>query len=185
VLIIAIGGTVGWMNQGQYQLGGAFIGSGGAGIWSALQIPLDPAGKTAALRVNSATFSEQFAGLFAALGATGDGSDAIGEVKMISRDTARYKTLTYAVTATPTNPRQINSILEMTGTVTFNGPDIIGVTYTINVYPVNIPAGSPFHGYPNTDLNGDGFPDPGAQPIVVPNVLPIQGADSAKRVTLP
>ena len=68
--LLAAAATVGW-NQRQYQLGGSWIGSGGAGIWSALQIPLDPAGKTAALRVHSATYSQQFAGLFAALGATG------------------------------------------------------------------------------------------------------------------
>lgn len=182
-LLIAVGATVGWMNQRHYQLGGGFIGSGGAGIWNALQIPLDPAGRTAALRVNSATFSEQFAGLFAALGATGDGSDAIGEVEMISRDTARYGTLTYAVAAVPGNPRQINSIIVMTGTIKFKGPDTIEATYTINVYPVNLPATSPFYGLPNADVNGDGYPDSGAQPIVIPGVLPIQGVDTAKRVT--
>jgi hypothetical protein len=184
VLLLAAGATVAGMHQRQYQLGGGFIGSGAAGIWSALQIPIDPAGKTAALRVNVAAFSEQFAGLFAALGATGDASDAIGEVEMISRDTGKYKTLSYAVAAVPGNPRQINSIHVMTGTVKFTDCDTIEVTYTINVYPVNLPATSPFYGYPNTDVNGDGYPDPRAQPIVISGVLPIQGVDIAKRVTL-
>lgn len=171
-LPIAVGVTVGWKNQGHYQLGGGWIGGGGAGIWSALQIPLDPAGRTAALQVSSATFSEQFAGLFAALGATGNGSDAIGEMEMISRDTARYGTLTYAVQDVPGNPKQINSILLMTGTVKFTGPDTIVVTYTINVYPAA------------ADANGDGYPDPGSEPILIPGVLPIQGVDTAKRVTI-
>jgi len=184
VLLIAIGAMAGWMSQRQYQLGGTFIGSGGAGIWSAFQIPLDPAGKTAALRVKSATFSEPFAGLFAVLGATGEGSDAVGEMEMIDRNTARYSSLSYAVADVPGNPKQINSILTMTGTVTFTGPDTIEVAYTINVYPVNIPATSPFHGFPNADVNGDGLPDAGAQPIIVPGVLPIQGVDVARRVKL-
>jgi hypothetical protein len=178
VLLIAAGATVGWKNQRQYQLGGGFIGSGGAGIWNALQIPLDPAGRTAALRVSSGTLSPQFAGLFAALGATGGGSDNVGEVEMISHDTARFGTLGYGRMEVPGNPLQINTIFVMTGTVKFTGPDTIEVTYTINVYPVNVP------GLPNADVNGDGYPDPGAQPILIPGVLPIQGVDTAKRVTL-
>ena len=176
--------SLAWMETPQYQLGGAWIGSGGAGIWNALQIPLDPAGRTAALRVNSPTYSPQFAGLFAALGATANGSDAVGEMEMISRDTARYGTVFYGRMEVPGNPLQINSIFVMTGTVKFTGPDTIEVTYTINVYPVNIPVTSPFYGFPNADVNGDGYPDPGAQPIVIPGVLPIEGVDIAKRVTL-
>ena len=172
VLLIAVGSTVGWMNERQYKLGGGFIGSGGAGIWNALQIPLDPAGRTAALRVSSGTLSPQFAGLFAALGATGGGSDNVGEMEMISHDTARFGTVAYAREQVPGNPLQINSIFVMTGTVKFTGPDTIVVTYTINVYP----AGA--------DVNGDGYPDPGAQPIVIPGILPIQGVDTAKRVTV-
>jgi len=178
VLLIAVGSTVGWMNERQYKLGGGFIGSGGAGIWNALQIPLDPAGRTAALRVSSGTLSPQFAGLFAALGATGVGSDNVGEMEMISHDTARFGTLGYARMEVPGNPLQVNSIFVMTGTVKFTGPDNIEVTYTINVYPVNIP------GLPNADADNDGYPDPGAQPILIPGVLPIQGVDTAKRVTL-
>lgn len=176
-LLVAVGASVAWVNQRHYQLGGGWIGSGDAGIWNALQIPLDPAGKTAALRVNSASFSEQFAGLFALLGATGDGSDAIGEMDMISRDTARFGTLTYAVADVPGNPRQINSVIAMTGTVTFTDRDNIDVSYTLRVYPVNVA------GLPNADANGDGFPDPGAQELVIPGVLPIQGSDQARRVT--
>ena len=178
VLLIAAGATVGWKNQRQYQLGGAFIGSGGAGIWNALQIPLDPAGRTAALQVSTGAYSPGFAALLAALGATGGGSDFVGEVEMISHDTARFGTLGYARMEVPGNPLQVNSIFVMTGTVKFTGPDDIEVAYTINVYPVNVP------GFPNADVNGDGYPDPGAQPIVIPGALPIQGVDTAKRVTL-
>jgi hypothetical protein len=183
-LLIAIGASVVGMSQRHYQLGGAFIGSGGAGIWNALQIPLDPAGGTAALRVNTATLSPGFAGLLAALGATAGGSDNVGEMEMISRDTARFGTVGYGREQAPGNPLQINTIFVMTGTVKFTGPDTIEVTYTINVYPVNIPDTSPFYGLPNADVNGDGFPDAGAQPIIIPGVLPIRGVDIGKRVTL-
>ena len=172
VLLIAAGATVGWKNQKHYQLGGGFIGSGGAGIWNALQIPLDPAGQTAALRVSTGTLSPQFAGLYAALGATGLGNDNVGEMEMISHDTARFGTVAYAREQVPGNPLQINSIFVMTGTVKFTGPDDIDVTYTINVYPAA------------ADADSDGYPDPGAQPIVIPGVLPIQGLDHAKRVTV-
>lgn len=182
VLLIAVGASVGWENPKEthrhYQLGGGFVGSGGAGIWNALQVPLDPAGRTAALRVSSGTLSPQFAGLFAALGATAGGSDNLGEMEMISHDTARFGTLGYGRMEVPGNPLQINTIFVMTGTVKFTGPDTIVVTYTINVYPVNVP------GFPNADVNGDGYPDPGAQPILIPGVLPIHGVDTAKRVTL-
>jgi hypothetical protein len=172
VLLIAAGATVAGMNQRQYQLGGGFIGNGGAGIWNALQIPLDPAGRTAALRVSTGTYSPGFATLLAALGATGGGSDNVGEMEMISRDTARFGTVGYGREQVSGNPLQINTIFVMTGTVKFTGPDNIKVTYTINVYPAL------------ADGDGDGYPDPGAQPIVIPGVLPIQGVDTAKRVTL-
>jgi hypothetical protein len=172
LLLLAVGATVGWKNQRQYQLGGGWIGSGGAGIWNALQIPLDPAGRTAALRVKTATLSPEFAGLYAALGATGVGSDSVGEMEMISRDTARFGTVGYGREQVTGNPLQINSIFVMTGTVKFTGPDTIEVTYTINVYPAL------------ADADGDGFPEAGAEPILIPGVLPIQGVDVGKRVTL-
>ena len=186
LVIAVVALSIAWSDGGhrRYQLGGGWIGSGGAGIWNALQIPLDPAGRTAALRVSSPTYSPQIAGLFAALGATAGWSDNVGEVEMISRDTARFGTLGYGRVEVPGNPLQVNTIFAMTGTVKYTGPDTFEVTYTINVYPVNIPATSPFYGLPNADVNGDGYPDPGAQPILIPGVLPIQGVDIAKRVTL-
>lgn len=180
LVIAVVALSIAWSNGGhrRYQLGGGWIGSGGAGIWNALQIPLDPEGRTAALRVSSGTLSPQLAGLFAALGATAGGSDNVGEMEMISHDTARFGTLGYGRMEVPGNPLQINSIFVMTGTLKFTGRDTIEVTYTINVYPVNVP------GLPNADENGDGFPDLGAQPIVIPGSLPIQGVDIGKRVTL-
>ena len=172
LLIALVATSIAWSNEGRrhYQLGGGFIGSGGAGIWNALQIPLDPAGRTAALRVSTGTLSPQFAGLFAALGATGLGSDNVGEMEMISRDTARFGTVGYGRTEVPENPLQINRRVMM-GRMITSAPHTIQVTYTINVYPVNIPDTSPFYGLPNADENGDGFPDPGALIRSSPGVL--------------
>lgn len=171
-LVIATAASIGWMNQRQHQLGGGWIGGGASGIWNALQIPLDPAGKTAALRVKTTTLSDAFAGLFAGLGATALNSDAVGEMEMITKDTARFGTVFYGRANTAANPLQLNSIFVMTGTVKFTDPDSIAVSYTIEVYPAS------------ADANADGFPDEGAPDIEIPGLLPIQGLDYAKRVTL-
>ena len=97
---------------------------------------------------------------------------------MISNDTAKFGTLGYGRMQAPGNPVKMNSIFVMTGTVKFLGADEIEVHYFINVYPVNVKD------FPNADVNGDGYPDPGAQPIIIPGVLPVEGLELAKRVTL-
>lgn len=166
VLLIAVGASVGWKNQRQYQLGGGFIGNNGAGnIWNALQIPLDPEGRTAALRVNLTTYNADFAGLLAAFGADAV-SEFVGEGQMISRDTSKFGTVAYA--KQQGNPPQLRAILVMNGTVKFTGPDNIMVTYTVDVYPAA------------ADANLDGYPDAGAVPSVT-----IPGVDLAQRVPIP
>ena len=66
LLLFAVGATVGWTNQRRYQLGGAFIGKRVPGlVWNAVQTPLDPAGRTGALRVISAEDDAATAGLLA------------------------------------------------------------------------------------------------------------------------
>jgi hypothetical protein len=80
-LAIGAAASIAWVSQKQYQLGGGWIGNNGAGnIWSALQIPLDPAGRTAALRIHLPIYNADFAELLAAVGAD-SASDAVGEVK--------------------------------------------------------------------------------------------------------
>jgi hypothetical protein len=168
-LAIGAAASVGWMNQRQCQLGGGWIGNNGAGnIWSALQIPLDPAGRTAALRIHLPIYNADFAGLLAAVGAD-SASDAVGEVKMVRRDTARYQTVFYL--HVQGNPPTLRAIALNAGTVRFTGPDNFEVAYTIDVYPVNVP------GLPNADADADGLPDPGTTPLVT-----IPGLDTAKRV---
>jgi len=122
-------------DQQQYKLAGGFIGNNGAGnIWNALQIRLDPARRTAALRVNLTTYNAEFAGLLTAFGADAV-SDWVGEVTMISRDTAKYRSVAYATFGDPT---QLCAILVMNGTVQFTGPDNITVNYTVDVYPADV-----------------------------------------------
>ena len=168
-LVIGAAASIGWMNQGRCQLGGGWIGNNGAGnIWNALQIPLDPAGRTAALRIHLPIYNTDFAGLLAALGAD-TFNDAVGEVKMVGRDTADYRTVFYL--HAQGNPPTLRAIAVNAGTVKFTGPDNLEVAYTIDVYPVNVP------GLPNADADADGFPDPGSVPIIS-----IPGLDTAKRV---
>jgi len=172
VLLLAAVGTVAGMNQRHYQLGGAFIGNNGAGnIWSGLNIPLDPAGRSAALRVNLTIYNAEGAGLLAAFGADSL-SEFVGEQHMISRDTAKFGTVAYA--NQQGNPPQRRAIFVMNGTLKFTGPDNYTVDYTIDVYPVNVP------GLPNADANADGYPDTGTSPV-----LSIPGLDHASRVPLP
>lgn len=178
VLLIAAGATVAAMNQKHPQLGGGFIGNNGAGnVWNALQIPLDPAGRTAAVRVNMTAYNAEFAGLLAALGAD-TVTEFVGELAMISRDTAKYGSVAYA--NQQGNPPQRRAILVMNGKLHFTGPDSFTVNYTIDVYPVNVPDTSPFYGLPNADANADGYPDKGTLPV-----LSIPGLDYASRVPIP
>ena len=173
-LMIAIGATVGWTNQRQYRLGGAFIGNNGyGGIWTGFQVPLDPAGRTAAIRVKTTTTSADTAELLEAFGAD-TLSEFMLEAKMISRNTAKYSSVGYGLKQG--NPPQVCLILVMSGTMEFSGPDNFVVNYTLDVYPG--PANLP--GLPSADADLDGFPDLGTEPL-----MSIPGLDSAQRVPIP
>lgn len=147
-------------NQGQatHQLGGAYIGTGGGMTWTALHIPLDPAGRTAAVRINDLSYGEDFAGLIAMFGANA-GTEAVGHAQMISRDTAKAGFVGYFVQQG--NPPRICAIYTWTGTFTFTGTDTAVVKGPINVYPG--PAN--ILGLATADANGDGYPDPGVSPM--------------------
>ena len=178
VLLIAAGATLAWNSQQQYQLGGGFIGHGAGLVYSCVQTPLDPDGRTAALVVKTVDDDGSMAGLLAACGAN-TASDAVGEDEMISRDTAKWSMVAYAQASGP--PLQTKAIFVYTGTFTFTGPDNFVINYTLDVYPVNVPVTSPFYGLPNADADHDGFPDAGATPA-----LTIPGLTGAgKRVPIP
>ena len=156
--VVAVAGSlcVAGMGHKHYQLGGGFVGTSPGLVWNAVQTPLDPAGRTAALLVRTLDDDGSLAGLISAFG--GDtGSEGVGEVQMISRDTAKLTMVAYAQ-LTGVTPK-IMAIFVYTGTVQFTDPDNIVLNYTIYVYPAS------------TDANHDGFPDKGATPAVtIPGV---------------
>jgi hypothetical protein len=155
--------------QKYYRLGGAWVGGRPGFLWSGLQTPLDPLGQTAASRPILKHFDAQFAGLLAAFGAD-NLSDAIGEVRMISPDTARWTHLAHAQ-ATPNQPGDLletKAIVLYSGTWKFTSQDTAVVNYTVNVYPAS------------ADADGDGYPDANAQSVLtIPGIV-----DTAKRVPI-
>jgi hypothetical protein len=155
--------------QKHYRLGGAWVGGRPGFLWSALQTPLDHLGQTAAARPILKNFDAQFAGLLAAFGAD-NLSDAIGEARMISPDTARWTLLAHAQ-ATPHQPGDLletKAIVMYFGTWKYTSQDTAVLNYTVNVY------------LPSADADGDGYPDANAQPA-----LAIPGfEDNAKRVPI-
>ncbi len=164
-IVAVVGIEVAGQGRPQYKLGGAFIGSNGLGnTWTGLQIPLDPAGMTAALRVNMTYYNAGLAGFLARFGAD-TVSEYVGEEKMISRDTAQYWTVAYATQQG--NPPQLRLIVVMSGTVQFTGPDDQTVNYTWDVYLAS------------ADADLDGYPDEGAMPVYNSN-----GVDHARRATV-
>jgi len=172
-VLAAAGLSLAWMYPTYYKLGGGFIGSGGGIIWTAFQIPLDPAGRTAAIRVNPITYGADLAGLSAMFGADSM-TEFTGAAQMISRDTAKGTFMGYGVKQG--NPPQICLIEVYTWTLKFTGPDSFVVNFTCDVYPG--PAN--ILGLPNADADGDGFPDPGVAPV-----SSFPGTGTAKRVPLP
>lgn len=152
-----------------YRLGGAWVGGHPGFTWSAIQAPLDPPGQTCAARPILKNFDAQFAGLLAAFGAD-NLSDAVGEARMISPDTARWTLLAHAQ-ATPKQPGdllQTKAIIVFFGTWKFTSQDTVVLNYTVNVY------------LPSADADGDGYPDANAQPVLtIPGVV-----DNAKRVPI-
>ena len=150
------------LGPNHYRLGGAWIGLGGGEIWNAFHVPLDAAGRTAAMRVNGFTYGADLAGLLATFGAD-TLSEFTSQGEMVGPDTFKYAFVGYG--QKQGNPPLIRLIFVMPGTGRFTGPDGFVVNYTIDVYPAA------------ADADGDGFPDPGTTPM-----LSIPGTGSAKRV---
>ncbi len=164
--------TIAWSKEGrgQARLGGDFIGAGGGLLWSASQVPLDPAGRTAAIRVTALSYGADFAGLLAMFGADGV-TASTGQAQMISQDTAKWRVVAYGIKQG--NPPATCQLQVYVGTLTFTGPDSFTINYALDVYPG--PAN--ILGLPNADADGDGFPDPGTTPM-----LSVPGSGTAKRV---
>jgi hypothetical protein len=152
-----------------YRLGGAWVGGHPGFTWSAIQAPMDPLGQTCCDRPIVKYYDAQFAGLLASFGADSL-SDAVGQARMISPDTAQWTLISYAL-ATPQQPGDLSqnkAIVIFSGTWKYTSLDTAVLNYTVNVY------------LPSADADGDGFPDANAQPV-----LTIPGfVDTAKRVPI-
>ncbi len=151
----------------QMQLGGGFIGSDGVGtIFDALQVPLDPNGRRAALHLKFHTWNDAIAGLLA-----GSGSDtlteATGQIEMTGRDTFEVGWIAYA-----TNQGTPRLIIVYNGAAQFTGPDSYVIEGTFKIY-LNF-------GPTKADADGDGFPDEGKTPIQTTTTTV-----TAKRVPIP
>ena len=151
-----------------YRLGGAWVGGSSIYTWSVMFAPSDPQGQTAAARPILKYFDANFAGLLASFGAD-NLSDATGEAKMVSLDTAQWTLISY-MQVTPNQPGDLlqnKAIIVSHGTWTFSSDSTAVLNYTLDVY------------LPAADADGDGFPDAGAQPI-----MSIPTVDNAKRVPI-
>jgi hypothetical protein len=133
-LLLAVGVTAGWMNHRQYQLGGTFIGGS---LWSLVQTPLDPDGRTAAIVVKTLDDDGSLAGLITAFGGN-MGSDLVGEEQMISRDTAKWTGIGYAQVAGVT-PR-ITAIFVYGGTLKFTDPGALHMDLSFHHAPTTPPS---------------------------------------------
>lgn len=154
VMFAVAGLCVAWNGQGQYRLGGGFIGNpaeSGGMVWSAYQTPLDSDCKTAALRVSIMSWAEQASGMLSSYGAD-TLTDGIGQLAMINHDTAKGKLVFYALAeANPpmgkANPPVVKAIWVWNGTITFTSRDTYTVGGLTSVYS------------PDADTNGDGLPE--------------------------
>ncbi len=156
-------------SQGQYKLGGAWLGvkSDGGHRWTCIQTPSDSAAKEAALLVRFIIYSPQMAGLIASKGADSF-SPFVGEGRMIDRTTEQFTLVGYALKQSQLGlPPEIKLIFVAFGTFEFTDSEHAVLQYTVNVYPAA------------TDVDGDGMPDPGSAPLYA---LPI--TDTARRVPI-
>ena len=156
------------LGQKNYRLGGGWVGGNPTYTWSVLFAPSDPAGQTAAARPILKYFNDTFGGLLSSFGAD-NLSDATGEVKMISTDTARWTLISY-MQVTPKQPGDLlqnKAIVVSHGTWKFTSENTAVLNYVLDVY------------LPSADADGDGYPDPGTTPL-----LSIPTVDNAKRVPI-
>ncbi len=165
-VLTAAGLSLAWMGPVHYRFGGGWIGASATGGWNCLQVPLDSAGQTEAIRVSLTSYSPETAGLLAFSGANSL-TDMTGEGAMTGPDTAKWTLVGYGVAAG--NPPVIRQIWVAAGTLKYTGRDSWNNNYTLTVYPAE------------ADGDGDNLPDAGATPLVtIPGIT-----GTAKRVPLP
>ncbi len=161
-VLAAAGLSVAALGPVHYRLGGSFIGSpadSGDMYWSGFQVPLDSAGKTAALRVHMYSYSDHAAAILAMSGAD-TVTEGIGQVEMVSNDTAKGSLVFYGLKQG--NPPLVKQIWTWDGIIKFTDPDAYLVDGVVLIYG------------PEADANYDGRPDPGAEPLLPP--IPLNAA---------
>lgn len=132
-------------NGQAYKLEGAWTLSSEDGLLACLNlVPSDPSGHQATAQVHWVTAGQTGALLLGAYGADAL-SDTALVAKMISRDTARYTDVYYAIRTDV--PNEIKGIVICRGTWTFTSPERLVFTGTTSCY------------LPERDGNGDGLPD--------------------------
>lgn len=141
LLALAVGGlSLAWTEKNHYRFGGAWVGGHPGFSWNCLQIPLDPAGRTEAIRVDVLKWGADVAGLLSAFGAD-QLTSAIGEGRMISADTATWTLLAYAQASG--NPPTTKAAILYPGSWTFTSQNTAEITYTVAVYPISADGYSP------------------------------------------
>lgn len=150
--------------QGRHKFGGAWVGRASLGntvlgSWTAVHVPLNSQGSNAAVRLTLTSYGADLAALAGTFGAD-SWSDFVGHQEMISRDTARCRSVGYAHATGPFNAPQIRAIAIVTCTLRFIDADHAVWQTTLTVYPAA------------ADADGDGLPDVGANPVVtLPNII--------------
>ncbi|MBE7503319.1 MAG: hypothetical protein HS113_24135 [Verrucomicrobiales bacterium] len=128
-----------------YKLEGAWTLASEDGLLGCLNlVPSDPSGHEATAQAHWVSAGQAGAFLLAAYGADAL-SDTAMVAKMISRDTARYTDVYYAIKTGL--PNEIKGIAICSGTWTFAGRDRLVLSGTTSVY------------FPSRDADGDGLPD--------------------------
>lgn len=128
-----------------YKLEGAWTLSSEDGLLACLNLaPSDPSRLQATAQVHWVTAGQVGAGLLALYEADAI-SDTALVAKMISRDTAQYTDVYYAIKTGV--PNEIKGIAICRGTWTFASPERLVLAGTTSLY------------LPSRDANGDGLPD--------------------------
>lgn len=137
--------TQGAWNKGQaYKLEGAWTLSSDDGTLASLNLAPDSSGHQASAQVNWVRVNPEAALLLQMFEADAL-SDGAMVARMISRDTAQYTDVYYAIkTGVPT---EIKGIAICSGTWTFVSPEKLVLSGTTSCY------------LPSRDTNGDGLPD--------------------------
>ena len=141
--------------------GGAWVGQLAGIQWTAVHSPLDADGIKATQRLQWVTINAEFQGALGALRAQ-HMSAGSGVSEMISKDTAKYTLVFYAVadgnpSSTPPQPDLVKALFVMKGLWHYTGPDTAESKETLAVY---LPDGNPDHNV---------LPAPGATPFMVQN----------------